>query len=172
MEIETGYYLEKFQKAADLLGRQENFSQQKLECKAGIWLDSIVLKIQKRSWINNSPTAKPFGESVFFSIWLNDVSLDKGRLCYNIHALKLRQLTAYSIQSRAFADAFRLKFKSFEKEWPNVSVNFGPLTLMEGSVCIDEEHPEDIIIGLANRFSEIAFIIDDLLEERKKNKTA
>jgi hypothetical protein len=165
MKIETEYYLDKFQKSLAQLDRKGAFSQKSLAGKVGIWLDSVVLKVQKKSWINAS--AKPFGEGVFFSVWLNDESLDKGKLYYNIHALKLRELKGYVIKSREFAEAFRLKFRSFESKWPNVSVNFGPLTLMEGWIDIEQEKIPDIVTNLASGFSEIAFIIDDLLSERK-----
>ncbi|RQO70689.1 hypothetical protein DBR43_22085 [Pedobacter sp. KBW06] len=166
MKIETGYYLEKFQKSLEQLDKQEAFHQKKLECKVGIWLDSVVLKIQKQNWTNAS--AEPFGEGIFFSVWLNDESIGKGKLYYNIHALKLRGLTGHTIKSRAFAEAFRLQFKSFESKWPNVSVDFGPLTLMEGWVSIiDHEQIPDIVTNLASGFSEIDFIINDLLSERK-----
>ncbi|NQX37283.1 hypothetical protein SAMN05421820_103747 [Pedobacter steynii] len=168
MEIETGYYLDKFQKSLDQLEKKGAFSQKNLESKVGIWLDSVVLKIQKKSWINAS--AKPFGEGIFFSVWLNDESLGKGKLYYNIHALKLRELKGYVIKSREFAEAFRLKFKSFENRWPNVGVRFGPLTLMEGWVDIEHEHIENLVADLAFNFLEITFIIDDLLEKGLKTQ--
>lgn len=38
---------------------------------------------------------------------------------------------------------------------------------MEGWVSIDQEKIPDIVTNLASGFSEIAFIIDDLLLERK-----
>lgn len=172
MKIEAGYYLDKFQKSLDQLDKQGAFRKKKLECKVGIWLDSVVLKIQKKNWINVS--AESFGEGIFFSVWLNDESVAKGKLYYNIHALKLRGLVGYAIKSREFAEAFRLKFKSFENQWPNVSVNFGPLTLMEGWVSIlDHEKIPDIVSSLASGFLEVEFMIDDLLEERKiRQKTS
>ena len=74
----------------------------------------------------------------------------------------------YSIKSREFADAFRSKFKAFEKQWPNVSVNFGPLTHMEGWVGIDSNNFGEVIKDLAYKFLEIEHVIDELLEERKK----
>jgi hypothetical protein len=165
--METIYYLNKFKQGVDQFDK-ELFSQKKLDYKVGIWLKSVVLKFQKKSWINTSQTAKPFEESVFFSIWVNDESIREGKLFYNIHALKLRQLAGYSIKSREFAEAFRSEFKPFQKKWPNVSVNFGPLTLMSGWVTLDEENFENIIIDLSYKFLEIAFIIDDLLKKRKK----
>lgn len=168
MKIETRVYLDRFQKSADELDVQVNFNQKELEYKVGVWLDSVVLKIQNRSWLNTSPETKPFEDSVFFSVWLNDESIQKGKIYYNIHALKLRQLTNYSIKSREFSNAFRMRFKPFEKQWPNVSVDFGPLTLMEGWVPFDQKHIEKLVADLASNFLEIAVIIEDLLKERKK----
>ncbi len=86
---------------------------------------------------------------------------------YNIHALKLRELKDYRIQSRDFAKNFRGIFKPYAHKWPNASINYGPLTLMEGWVTIDD-HLENTIASLANNFLEIAYIIDTLLIERKK----
>jgi len=166
--METKYYLERFQKCADQFDKRL-FSQKKLEYKVGVWLESVALKIQNPAWVNSSATARPFQESIFFSIWLNDSSIREGKLLYNIHALQLRQLVGYSIQSREFAEAFRGRFQSFQKKWPNVRVDYGPLTLMEGWVALEEAGLEDKISELAGQFAETAFIIDDLLRERKKN---
>jgi hypothetical protein len=169
--METACYLDKFQKSIDQLD-QKLFNQKQLELKVGVWLNSAVLKIQKRSWLGDPQTAKPFEGSVFFSTWVNDELIKANKLYYNIHALKLRELTGYAIKSRDFAEAFRARFKPFEKNWPNVSLNFGPLTLMEGWVNIDADDFEGAVASLAVHFLEIAFIIDDLLAERKKQLTA
>ncbi len=166
--MDTQYYLRRFQQIAAKLDKQV-FDEQQLEYKAGIWLNSVVLKFQKASWLNSLATAKPFSEGVFCSIWINDETLSQGCMHYNIHALKLRELTNYRIKSRDFAEAFRTRFKSFEKQWPNVSTNFGPLTLMEGRVEFDETHFGERINDLAHRFLAIAFIIDELLAERRNS---
>jgi hypothetical protein len=167
--MDTIYYLQKFEKSADQLDRQL-LRQHQMEYKIGVWLQSVALKMQKRSWLNPPPAAKPFEESVFFSVWLNDASIRESKLYYNIHALQLRQLTGYSIKSREFATAFRSRFKPFEKQWPHVSLDFGPLTLMEGWIGIDVANFEQNISDLAHQFLAIQFIIDDLLAERKKNR--
>jgi hypothetical protein len=165
--METQYYLDEFIRITGNLD-QQLFRQHQLELKAGTWLQSVALKIQKRSWLNQSQKARAFEESIFFSVWISDRAIREGKLLYNIHALKLRELTAYSIQSREFAAAFRAKFKPFEKKWPNVSTNFGPLTLMEGWVCVDVKNFGKDLADLAYQFLEIQSIIDDLLTERKK----
>jgi hypothetical protein len=165
--MDTAYYLDTFKKSAGQLDKQR-LHQTGVECKVGVWLQSVALKMQKQSWLNKAATAKPFGESIFFSIWLNDELIGKNRLNYNIHALQLRQLTGYTIKSRDFAAAFRSRFKPFEKKWPNASVDFGPLTLMEGWITLNAGNIEKEIVTLAHQFLEIQFIIDDLLAERKK----
>ena len=166
-QMDTNLYLNIFQNSLNRIHKQD-FSQKQLELKVGVWLDSVVLKIQKPAWINHAITTTPFKESIFFSIWLNDASIKESKLLYNIHALKLRQLPGYKIQSREFAEAFRLRFKAYQDQWPNVSMAYGPLTLMEGYVNIDAGHFEHVIIELAYKFLEIEFIIDELLAERKK----
>lgn len=165
--MDTKYYLDKFQESADHSDK-ELFAKNDLAIKVGVWLNSVVLKIQKNTWVNQSPAAKPFEESIFFSVWINDESIKENKLNYNIHALKLRQLAGYTIQSREFAAAFRVRFKAFENKWPNVNLNFGPLTLMEGWVKINDKAFENVIQKLVSQFLEIQPIIDDLLAERKK----
>lgn len=162
--MDTPYYLDKFQESLHTLNKQP-FIKNGLELKVGIWLDSVVLKIQKKAWLNPG-SANSFQESIFFSIWVNDDTLAKNRLYYNIHALKLRKLKNYRIQSRDFAEAFRARFKPYQSQWPNVSMQFGPLTLMEGWIGVAEL--DDLIPQLSNQFLEIASIIDELLAERKK----
>ncbi|MES2279566.1 MAG: hypothetical protein V4592_26265 [Bacteroidota bacterium] len=165
--MNAGYYLDLFQKVLDGID-QKPFAQNQLELKVGVWMNSVALKIQKKGWLNQSPSAKPFGESIFFSVWINDETIGQGKLYYNIHALKLHELSAYKIKSRDFADAFRLRFKPFEQHWPNVSANFGPLTLMEGWLQLDDHTLGNNIASLAQKFLVIAPIIDTLLTERKK----
>ena len=164
--MNTDFYLDKMQKSIDLLDKAA-FSKRQLEFKIGVWLNSVVLKIQEKAWLNQT-SVNAFGESVFFSIWINDDTMREGKIYYNIHALKLRELTGYKIKSRHFAESFRDQFKPYAKDWPNVSVAFGPLTLMEGWVKLDMNKMEDVIANLATRFFVIQPIINALLLARKK----
>jgi hypothetical protein len=165
--MDTAFYIEKFQKAADRLNKQL-FSENEIELAVGVVLDSVFLKLYKKSWA--SPLQDPLtAESrIFFSIWINDTAIEEQKILYNIHALKLRHLKGYSLESRKFADAFRSDFKVFEPQWPNVSVKFGPLTLMEGWVKVDLIDFQDEILALANNFLAIAHLVDDTLVEFKK----
>ena len=165
--MEMPYYLDKFTKSADQIDRNQ-LSLYEMEYKVGIWLQSVALKMQKKSWLNPGPTARSFEESVFFSIWINDEAIRENKLYYNIHALQLRALTGYSIKSREFAAAFRTRFGPFKNKWPNVSLDFGPLTLMEGWVSIDINHFEKEAVDLAHQFFDLSLILDELLLARKK----
>jgi hypothetical protein len=165
--INESYYLDKFYKAAEKL-HQNTFQQQHLDVKVGVWLDSVVLKVQNSMWINQAPHAKPFEEGVFFSVWVNDNTIHKGRIYYNIHAIKMRKLKGYNIESRKFAGAFRAKFEPLKAQWPNVSTAAGPLTLMEGWIALDDDQIVGEISRLTHNFIPLAQIIDGLLNEIKK----
>jgi hypothetical protein len=160
-------FLTVFRKAADGLD-SKLLTQKKLDVEVGVWLESVVLRMQKSAWANK-PYERPQSDAaIFFSIWLNDKALKEYRLFYNIHALKLRQLRGYTITSREFAAAFRSRLKPFEKLWPNVRVDLGPLTLMEGWEKFNAATVEQDVRALAGKFLEIDTIIDELLMSYKK----
>lgn len=158
------YYLNLFISIANKLN-SELQSQYHINISAGLFLDSVVLKLWKNHWID-----KNTGSSVFFSVWLDDKGILDERFYYNIHALKLRKLSGYRIESRKFASAFRERFRKFEKLFPDVSIDFGPLTLMQGYADINEISFENDVNKLISNFLLIEFIIDELLEIGKINK--
>jgi len=160
------HYLDIFQKAADNLDKKK-LQKKQIEVAVGEVLNSVFLKLYKKSWANPSQDPLTADTRIFFSIWVNNSTLDKQNLFYNIHALKLRHLKGYAIQSRKFADSFRKSFKNYEHNWQNVSVNFGPLTLMEGWQQIDLENFQGEIVRLANNFMDIEHLIDNTLTEFK-----
>jgi hypothetical protein len=175
-------YLPEFQKAASGLDASL-LAQKGLQVEVGIWLESVVLRMHKRSWANK-PLERPQTEAaIFFSIWVSDKSAKTSPLFYNIHALKLRQLRGYKITSREFAADFRARFQPFARHWPNVSVDFGPLTLMEGWTALHDAAAGETVTGatadqaaaaiaaqviaLATGFLALAPLIDELLEQKK-----
>lgn len=168
--MDNPYYLDKFERAAAQLDRRL-LLQHQMECKAGVWLRSVAFKMQKESWVNPTTTPLSFQESIFFPVWLNEEAIQAGQLYYNIHALKLRQLAGYSIQSRDFAADFQVRSEPFAKDWPNVDLDFGPLTLMQGWVETNLDDFDTVIPDLAGKFLKTAQIIDELLAERKKRGT-
>jgi len=156
------FYLSLFQQVVDKLDKKI-LNQKQLRTETGVWLDSVVLRFYKQHWANN-PNAKPqVGPAIFFSIWVGNADVKEPKVFYNIHALNLRKLNGYAITSRKFANDFREQFKSLEHNWPNVSMKFGPQTLMQGWEIINLDcHVEDVL-KIANRFIEIDILIENLL---------
>ena len=145
-------------------GRPE---RDELVCKQGFYDGCPVLKLQKASWTNDRMDHVPNKTGVFFSVWVDGNVASTNRANYNIHALKLRQLAGYSITSRAFASDFRTAFASMRESWPNVSLDYGPLTLMQGWIDIDRARFEDEVLLLMERFEHVSPVIDRLLAERQ-----
>lgn len=164
MDIEN--YLDKFQKAADQLNKKQ-LDKKQIEVAVDVVLNSVFLKLYKKSWTSSLQHPLTATSRIFFSIWINDSTIKEQKIYYNIHALKLRQLQGYAIQSRKFADAFRHSFKDVEHKWQNVSVDFGPLTLMEGWIKIDLDNFQEDILKLANNFLAIDHLIDNTLAKYK-----
>jgi len=160
-------YLKIFNKVVTQLN-QDRLSTMQLEVAVVEVLNCVCLKIYKKAW--GSPDEDPLlaKTRIFFSIWMSDESDNQQKLLYNIHAFKLRHLPGYAIESRKFANLFRIDFKAFEQQWPNVSVNYGPLTLMEGWVNFDDKNIAQQIVELANNFLTIAPLLDDTLASFKK----
>lgn len=141
-------------------------ADRQIEAHVGCWHESAVLKLQKRRWTNQPPLGAPSDAGVFFSVWIDAKGLKQGRAFYNIHALKLRSLEGHSIQSRDFAAAFRSAFSASASEWPNVSTDYGPQTLMQGWIALDPARLENDVAVLARRFVTLAPLIDTLLDQR------
>lgn len=165
--ININSYLNKFKVLTDKLNRKI-LKKKQIEFKTGIWLDSVVLKLWKKSWTIKSEGDKISEASIFFSVWIEEKRIKRNQIFYNIHALKLRQLPDYLIKSREFAESFRTRFKYFQNNWPNVSMNYGPQTLMQGWIEVDLNKFDNHIFKLVNQFVEIHSIIDNLLDERKR----
>lgn len=161
------FYLNKFQLAiADVLS--EKLENNGLNFSVDIVLDSVALKVYKPEWSSELISPLDAVGRIFFSIWINDKTIQEGRVYYNIHALKLREFKKHRLSSRKFAQDFRDKFKKYQKDWPNVNVEYGPLTLMQGWIDLKTETIQENISELVNIFFRISPIIDTVLEQYKK----
>jgi len=156
------FYKEKFEKALKNIP-QKQFRDVGLNVSIDEVLESIVLKIYKPEWSSDFQSPLNAKSRIFFSIWINEKEIKEGKLYYNIHALKLRELKGYKISSRDFAEKFRNKFAEYQKDWDNVSVKFGPLTLMEGWLDLNRDTIQDDLFDLSKKFLKISPIIDDTL---------
>ncbi len=157
-------YLKSFQLAAGKLN-PALLRQKQIKLATGEVLESVFLKLYKLHWANAATDPLNARSRIFFSTWVNDASIAEQKLMYNIHALKLRELKGYKIQSRQFAELFRKKFEPFKNKWENVSTGFGPLTLMEGWVPLQADTLTEQLVKLANTFIDQHFLIDDTLSQ-------
>lgn len=159
-------YLAVFSRAADRCASE--IERSKLEVTVGTWLESSVLKLQKRHWRSDGKTPNAARSEIFFAVWTNAKGVKLDRAFYNIHALRLRGLRGHKLESWKFAGAFRAEFSARQKDWPNVSVDYGPGNLMEGWIVLGQDGLEESIAELIKRFLPLADVIDTLLEKRKK----
>ncbi len=159
-------YLAAFRRAARDL--EPLLVANQLEAHAGFWIDSAALKVQKPAWAEGKTPSTVTNPGIFFSIWIDAKASKQQRVCYNIHALKLRAMSAYALQSREFATAFRTQFARVSRQWPNVSVDYGPQTLMQGWIDLDTTTLETDAVRLVQQFSPLAATIDALLNARRR----
>ncbi|MEN2412609.1 hypothetical protein [Flavobacterium mesophilum] len=164
--MDTSYYLQKFQEAVKQLDHKL-LAENSIDVAVGVYIDSVFIKFYKKSWSSDSQNPLTAESRIFFSLWVNDSTIEKQQISYNIHALKLRKLKGYKIQSRKFAEIFRDAFQNFIPKWKNVSTNYGPLTLMEGWIKLDLENFENELLLITENFLEIEFLIDTTLKQFK-----
>ena len=167
--MDQEHFLYKFEKASAKIDRNL-LDREQLKVFVGIAMNSVVLKIYKAEWSNDKADPVNASSRIFFAVWVNVETLKYNKIFYNIHALKLRKLTGYNLSGRAFAAMFRNEFIDLANNWVNVSVAFGPLTLMEGWEYFENENIEKIIVKLGNNFAKIAYLIDDALEKFRSTR--
>lgn len=164
--MDYNFYQNKFQSAISTIKKKE-LVDLKLKVSIGSVMESLALKVYKPEWSSNPQSPLIANGRIFFSIWVNDKTIRESRIYYNIHALKLRELEGYKISSRSFAEQFREQFVNGMNNWPNVSIEYGPLTLMEGWIELNHESVEKDTAELVQRFLDISFMIDKTMEHYK-----
>nr|WP_315028870.1 hypothetical protein [uncultured Chryseobacterium sp.] len=165
--MDDAFYLEKFHSAIDP-DSQEKIDHEGLKVSIDIVLESVALKLYKPHWSGDQQSPLHAKGRIFFSVWINDKTLKEDKIYYNIHALKLRELKDYKISSRNFAQDFRNEFYKYHKDWPNVSVEYGPLTLMQGWIDLKKNSISKDIKELVHSFLRINSIVDRTLEQYQK----
>ena len=121
-----------------------------------------VLTSQRRLRRNDGKRRTPDHAGIFFSVWVGAGDARRNQANYNIHALKLRHLAGHRITSRAFAADFGAAFARVRRGWPNVGLDYGPQTLMQGWVDIRAPHFAGDVLALMHRFEALSPVIDRL----------
>jgi len=164
--------LKSFRKAQQQITTDARFDDAWV-CKSGFWPEAAapqaaVFKLHKRHWSPDSQEVVGNTTGIFFSVWVDEAAMAKGGLYYNLHALKLRQLPGYALESRKIAAAFREKAAPMLADWPAVETDFGPQTLFQGFVSCPQERVEMVTVELAWKFVLLAEVVDGLLVKAKK----
>jgi hypothetical protein len=149
---------------------QSSLAKSGLEGRAGYYLDSAVLKLQKPGWAEAIPGAEKANRGIFFAVWVERKQLARGRVWYNIHSLRMGEFPGHVIKPVKFAAAFRAELAEGKAGWPNVSVDHGPQTLMKGWIGLSEATFEEDVARLARRFVPLAGTIDELLKQNRKHR--
>ena len=136
----------------------------RLVIKVGTHLGASVIKLLKDSWTIDDHLSIKNTTGVFFSIWVDHISKYSDLVQYNVHALKMSRLGDHKIKSRGFAESFRSQVKKQIVDWPNVSTDHGPLTLLQGSFPFSEVNLEAQCLKSMEAFVKMSPIIDQVLK--------
>ena len=137
-----------------------------LVIKTGTHLNSSVLKLTKDRWTNDTHESIRNETGIFFALWVELAGKNCDTVMYNIHAFKLRKLRDHKILARDFAERFRIAVRQKVKDWPSISFDYGPLTLLQGHFPQSESTFEKDCLDRIKAFACLCPIIDGLLESR------
>lgn len=143
-------------------------AEQGVICKRLKFGDDVdPLYLAKAHWTNRFDEKRESTIGIFCAIWVTPALVAKNQFAYNIHSKAIRKLPGYQLASIPFARDFRQRVSSKVADWPDISLDHGPTTLLQGSDSSDlddfAQRVEDRILG----FVDIATDIDELLEETK-----
>ena len=139
-----------------------------LVIKTGTHLGASVIKLLKDDWTTDDHLKIKNTTGVFFGIWVDHIGKFSGVVQYNIHALKLARLGDHKIKARNFAESFRKQTKKQISDWPNVSTDHGPLTLLQGSFPFSESSLEAQCMKRMEAFVKLSPVVDAMLKSHLK----
>ncbi len=97
---------------ARLAIENEPWFDQSWRCQSGYWPnrfspEGVVLRLAKDHWSNERLDDRQRTSGIFFSVWTDQSVVTQFR--YNIHALKLRELTGYRLEREFCRDTFEIR---------------------------------------------------------------
>ena len=126
--------------------------------------ETAALYIAKPHWTNRFDPQRKSTIGIFCTIWVSPELLEQQQFAYNIHSLRLRQLSGFKLTSRKFASDFRAAVKPTVESWPNIRLDYGPLTLLEGRCACTLDTFSASVSERVNGFVSIHHKIEQLLE--------
>ena len=155
-----------------LLKQQERLHASKLQKMHGLVCkqlqlgddECLPLYLAKLHWTNRFDEDRESTIGIFCSIWVAPTLLKKKQFAYNIHAKSLGKLPGYKLTPKIFANDFRGLVRSQVSQWPSISLDYGPSTLLQGKEKCElnsfAEKVEERLFGFVDIYQQI----DELLE--------
>ncbi len=122
------------------------------------------LYIAKPQWTNRFDKKREATIGIFCSIWVAPTLLKQKQFAYNIHSKNIRNLPGYTLVSKKFANDFRDLVRAQVSHWPNISLEHGPTTLLQGKDTCELDSFAEKVEERINGFVDIHQHIDNLLE--------
>jgi len=155
-----------------ILKQQERLHASKLLKKHGLICKQLKfggdecppLYLAKNHWTNRFDEKRESTIGIFCSIWVAPSLLKKKKFAYNIHAKSLQKLAGYKLTPKIFASDFRSLVKTEVSQWPSISLDHGPSTLLQGKEICELDSFAEKVEERINGFVDLHPHIDDLLE--------
>ena len=143
-------------------------AKHKLICRQMQFGNEAPLYLAKPHWTNRLDADRDSTIGIFFSIWVSPKLIEQGKFAYNIHSKQLSKLPGYKLTPRKFADEFRLAVKARVADWPDIRMDYGPSTLLQGHDNCDLSSFDDQVADRVSDFVGIHKEIDALLGRSTK----
>lgn len=123
------------------------------------------LYLAKDNWTNRFDPERKTTVGVFCSIWVSPAMSEKKQFAYNIHSKAIYKLPGYKLVSQKFASDFRNLVASDVENWPNIRLDYGPMTLLQGKDTCELDSFAEKIAARIKGFVDIHHHVDSLLAE-------
>ncbi len=156
-------------KYLNILKQQEHrlapglLKRHRLVCKQLTFEGTAPLYVAKPHWTNRFDAEKDSTIGLFFAIWVTPQLIERKQFAYNLHSKQLRNLPGYKVTSRKFASEFRIAIKDKVSDWPEISLDYGPVTLFEGRDSCERDSFAQKVEQRVTAFVKIHAEVDTLL---------